>query len=153
MHKDDAATRRDLAHTPFVTGSVMVRLAIISILLSINYPASAQAGTNEWLFQICKSAELYDTSKDDMRPVQIVEASSCRHYMIGAFQMYNYVTAKQCNLTKQDPNSLTKLFMSYVREHGQLNQPSWITIGFLMDNCFCNKDPDLAEAICPASPR
>ena len=128
----------------------MIKIAVMVVCLLAPFQSMAadRSGTNEEMFEWCKA---YEVAQEDSRKLTLFEsqdASACVMYMSGAFQMYNFKDRK-CDLTRQSPDSLITLYQRSIRSRGQLSQRVYITVGILMDHCFCGEEPEFAQLICP----
>lgn len=124
-----------------------------ALLMSPAVSATQDARTVAYMYDLCKQSERMEDGDEQSLSDQ-VKAMQCMAYMAGALGGYNFATARTCDLSHRNAAHLTRTFLQYVRSQPTSSRETstQITVGMLMDNCFCHKDRELASAMCPVLP-
>jgi hypothetical protein len=130
-----------------------MRLLLTLLLLSLAQDTLAKnsdAASVAFMYGSCRQ---YEAMKEgDAQDVnEQVKSIICSTYMAGAFDAYSHATTKTCDLTSRNADQLVKTFLHIARNmpDSMRELPTSATVGIILDNCFCGKDPEFLEAVCP----
>jgi hypothetical protein len=111
---------------------------VIAVLLFAAYSGICPANpTTEQLFDQCKKVEKINSKEASTTGADAVDATACLSYLAGFFQAYNLKNS--CDLSKTTTNDLLIDFQAGARKRGMLQEPAWLAVDLVIEQCYCTK--------------